>query len=120
MIRTPLSLTIGVMAALSLVSAAQAADDPASPPPLSKRTIDSGLPLSANQQATGLDTLDLALKIDPAAARVDGTARYALTALAPMTKVEFDLDPRYAISAVTLNGANVAPSAWRNADGEMP
>lgn len=119
MIRTPLFLTIGVMAALYSGTAALAADDPAAAPPLSKRTIDSGLPLSANQQATGLDALDLALKIDPAAARVDGTARYALTALAPMTRVEFDLDPRYAISAVTLNGAAVAASGWRNSDGQL-
>jgi hypothetical protein len=69
MIRTPLFLPIGVAALLFAAPGLRAADDPAGPPLLSKRTIDSGLPLSANQQATGLDTLDLALRIDPAPAR---------------------------------------------------
>lgn len=119
MVRKPLFLAGGVIAALSLAAAASAADDPATPPPLSKRTIESGLPLSANQQATGLDMLDLALKIDPAAASIDGTARYMLTALAPMTKVEFDLDPRYAISAVSLNQAPLPATAWRNDEGQL-
>lgn len=119
MMRTPLLVPIGVLAMLCAAPVVQAADDPAAPPPLSKRTIDSGLPLSANQQATGLDTLDLALRIDPAAARIDATARYALTALAPMTRIEFDLDPRYAIAAVTLNGSAVQADGWRNADGQL-
>ncbi|GGE03682.1 peptidase M1 [Tsuneonella deserti] len=96
-----------------------AQDDPATPPPLSKRTIQSGLPLTANQQATGLDTLDLSLKVDPAAATVEGTARYGLTALGPMNRVEFDLDPRYVISSVLLNGSAVALSNWRNDDGQL-
>lgn len=119
MIRAPLLFPIGALALLGTVTSVQAADDPANPPPLSKRTIDSGLPLSANQEATGLDGLELALRIDPAAAQVDGTARYALTALGPMTRIEFDLDPRYAISSVVLNGAAVSASAWRNADGQL-
>lgn len=119
MIRTPLFLASGAAVALLLNPAAVVAQDEAPPPPLSKRTIESGLPMSANQKATGLDALDLALKIDPIAARIDGTARYALTALAPMTRVEFDLDPRYAISAVSLNDVPVPATAWRNDDGQL-
>lgn len=119
MTRTPMITATLISAAMFAASTAIAADDPTAPPPLSERTIDSGLPLSTNQQATGLDALDLALKIDPAAARIDGTARYLLTALAPMTKVEFDLDPRYVISTVMLDGTTVSTSAWRNADGQL-
>lgn len=119
MVWASLLLASGVIAVLSAAPAGSAADDSPMPPPLSKRTIESGLPLSANQEASGLDVLDLALRIDPAAASIEGTARYTLTALAPMTKVEFDLDPRYAISGVWLGDAPLTTTAWRNEDGQL-
>ncbi|WP_296675205.1 M1 family metallopeptidase [Novosphingobium sp.] len=96
---------------------AQDADDTDWDPPLAERTRESGLPLTANQTATGLDALDLSLRIDPAATTLTGIARYRLTALAPISRLEFDLDPRYAISAMRLNGGLVTSERWRNDKG---
>ena len=113
---TAAGLTVAAAMLCASPSLAQGTD-PA--PPLSKRTAESGLPMSANQLATGLDTLDLAIRVDPAAATVAARAKYGLTALAPMSRVELDLDPRYAISEVRLNGAPVGKGHWRNADGQL-
>lgn len=85
--------------------------------PLATRTAESGLPPTANQSATGLDALDLALRVDPAATTIAGTARYSLTALAPLARLDFDLDPRFAISAVLIDGAAVPVERWRNDRG---
>ena len=48
-----------------------------------------------------LPQLALALDVDPAAQSIRGLAEYTIVAAAPLEAVEFDLDPRFAISRVT-------------------
>ncbi len=105
-----------VWAGLGLAQTPTPLADPRDPP-LAARTLESGLPLTQAQQATGLDALDLSLRVDPAATLLTGVARYRLTALAPLDRLEFDLDPRYTILAVLVGGEPVFADRWRNEGG---
>ncbi|WP_260926143.1 hypothetical protein [Novosphingobium sp. 9] len=87
--------------------------------PLAKRTGQSGLPLSATQVAMDLPHLTLSLSVDPSAKTIAGTADYTVQALSPLSKVEFDLDPRLPVSKVTINGKAVASTQWSNPDGGL-
>lgn len=112
------TLRLAVLAACALGAVSASAQTTATPdPPLATRTAESGVPLSAAQRATGLDSLDIALRVDPASTTITGTARYGLTALAPLDRLEFDLDPRFAISALLLDGEVLPPARWRNEGG---
>ncbi|NCP19491.1 MAG: M1 family metallopeptidase [Erythrobacter sp.] len=114
-------LTLALAATLAMPAAAHpdtgdtAADD-AQAPPLAARTADSGLPLTAAQEATGLPFLDLRLKVDPASKSIEGDARYTIEALAPLDRFEVDLDPRFAITSITVDGA---PATWESEAGQL-
>jgi aminopeptidase N len=107
----------GVLAlGLAVASPAPAAAQPAQPP-LAPRTARSGLALTAAQQATDLSHLFLSITLDPASRSLSGEARYRITARSALTEVQFDLDPRFAISRVSLDGRPVPASAWSNDGG---
>ena len=110
-------LTVGSWLACTLalgVGAAQAADPPKD---LAPRTAESGAELSPTAQAMALPQLALALDVDPAGQSIRGLAEYTVTAAAPLEQVEFDLDPRFGISRVTVDGEIVAPGGWSNDGG---
>ena len=66
-------------ACLAVPATAQTeAADATQSPPLAPRTADSGLPLTAAQEATGLPYLDLRLKVDPDTRTISGDARYTI------------------------------------------
>ena len=104
-------------ACLAVPAAAQTeAADATQSPPLAPRTADSGLPLTAAQEATGLPYLDLRLKVDPDTKSISGDARYTIDALAPLDRFEVDLDPRFTITSVTVDGA---PAQWEADAGQL-
>lgn len=105
------ALCVGALAIGSVGAAAQDA------PVLAERTMDSGLPLTENQSRTQLPHLALALKVDPATKSITGKADYKILATGDVTKAEFDLDPRFAISAITVNGAAIGSDGWSNPEG---
>ena len=110
-------LTVGSWLACALAlgaGAAQAADPPKD---LAPRTAESGAELSPTAQAMALPQLALALDVDPAGQSIRGLAEYTVTAAAPLEAVEFDLDPRFGISRVTVDGEIVAPGGWSNNGG---
>ncbi len=86
-------------------------------PPVAERTEDSGLPLTENQSRTVLPYLALALKVDPDNKSISGKADYRILATGTVSKAEFDLDPRYAISAITVNGSAIGTNGWSNPEG---
>lgn len=86
-------------------------------PPVAERTRKSGLPLTEAQAATEIPYLALSLTVDPATKSLSGDARYRVRAKAPLAQAQFDLDPRYRISQVSVNGAPLAKAAWRNDGG---
>ena len=108
---------IALALGLTVPAAAQQtqADKPAAEP-LAPRTADSGLPLTAAQQATALPHLDLRLKVDPESQTIEGVADYTIEALSPLDRFEVDLDPRFTVSSVTVDGAAVT---WDAKEGLM-
>jgi len=101
---------------LALASPTLAADAPRQAP-LAARTARSGLPLTAAQQATDLPYLALSITVDPATRRLSGAAHYRIRARAPLAEAQFDLDPRFAISQVSVDGQPLARDRWKNDGG---
>jgi aminopeptidase N len=101
-------------AAVLLALATQAA---AKQSPLAERTKQSGLPLTEAQAAAELPHLALSLTVDPKRKRIVGEARYRLRAKAPLALVQFDLDPRFSISQIAVNGAPLPRMRWGNDGG---
>jgi aminopeptidase N len=91
----------------------------ATPPqaPLAERTAQTGLALTAAQQATELPYLALSITVDPATKRIAGEARYRVRASAPLAEAQFDLDPRFAISSISVDGKPLARDRWKNDGG---
>ena len=85
--------------------------------PLAKRTSESGAPLSAAQEAMETPHLALAMTVNPDSQSISGRADYTVRASAPIEKVEFDLDPRMAISGITIDGQPLADAQWSNEAG---
>ena len=115
-------MRFSTFAALLLAGTATqaAAQEPPAPaeslPPLSPFTADSGAPLSAAQAATDLPQLDLAIRIDPANKAISGEADYTIRANAPIEMAEFDLDPRFSVTSITVDGNE---TRYESADGQL-
>ena len=102
----------GIAAGAGMALAADSGDDTLAP-----RTAESGAELGPVQQAMVLPHLALALDVDAEARAIHGLAEYAVLAATPLMAVEFDLDPRFAIGRVTVDGEVVAPGDWTNDGG---
>ena len=85
--------------------------------PLAPRTAQSGLPLDPVRAAMALPALALSFTVDPASRTVAGAAHYIVRATAPLDRLAFDLDPRYAIAGIAVDGVALAPGDWANPDG---
>ncbi len=115
----------GLCAALLLVLAtagtagAQAQPGSAAQPPLSAFTAQSGLARAPEQEAVVFEHADLRFKVDPAQRRIDGDAALTFRATKPLEKLVVDLDPNYSVSSVSVDGAALPASAWRNPEGRM-
>ncbi|WP_169829160.1 M1 family metallopeptidase [Tsuneonella mangrovi] len=96
-------------------SAAFAAERPDADLP--SRTSESGAPLDATQQAMDLPHLLLAVDVDPQAKTISAVADYTIRAASPLAKFEFDLDPRLAISQVTVDGVVLPAASWSSKEG---
>jgi aminopeptidase N len=106
------------LAAVALAGASPGgAADLARQAPLAPRTAQSDLPLTPAQQATDLPYLALSITVDPSARSIAGEARYRVQARAPLAQVQFDLDPRFAISRVSVDGQPTTRDRWNNDGG---
>ncbi|RKF19077.1 M1 family peptidase [Altericroceibacterium spongiae] len=85
--------------------------------PLAKHTEESGASLDTTQQAMALPYLALSLSVDPKSKSIAGIARYTIRSDRQLTHVEFDLDPRFEVSAIELNDIALAPDLWGNDNG---
>jgi aminopeptidase N len=85
--------------------------------PLAERTAQTGLPLTPAQQATELPHLALSITVDPSSRSIAGEARYRIRASAPLSQVQFDLDPRLAIAGVSVDGHPLDRGGWTNDGG---
>ncbi|TAK39818.1 MAG: M1 family peptidase [Lysobacteraceae bacterium] len=89
------------------------------PAPLAPRTAQSGLARAPEQMAVAFEHADLRFRVDPARRWLDGDAKLTFRALQPLQRLVVDLDPRYAIAAVEVDGVALAGSAWSNPDGRL-
>ena len=105
------------LAALILASPA-AARDPA-PRPSSAVTLQSGRPLAPEQAAVTLDVVDLAIKVVPETRSIEAAAALTFTATTPVDRLVVDLDERFAVSEVTIDGAPLGAAAWGQGDGRL-
>jgi len=85
--------------------------------PLSKRTVQSGIPLTADQKSVDFQTADLTFEVLPNEKRLNGHAILGFQVKAPITKIQFDLDPELPISALAADGQVLDTSKWANDDG---
>lgn len=107
-----LSLMLGLAV---MAGPAFAADKPNQE--LAPYTAASGAPLDSVQAAMELPWLALGLTVDPRRQAISGQAEYHVRAAAPLDRLEFDLDPRLAISRITVAGQDVPAGRWNNIGG---
>lgn len=84
---------------------------------LAPYTAQSGAALSPAKAAMDVPHVALGITVDPASQSISGRADYTVRTLAPLDRLELDLDPRFTISAVTLNGTDMPATAWKNDGG---
>nr|WP_082190154.1 M1 family metallopeptidase [Frateuria defendens] len=118
----PRLLALGLSALLgtghALAAEALAAPDPAQPP-LTAQTQRSGGVMPAEQRGVHFDHAELHFAVDPAQQRLDATARLTFTASAPTDRLLLDLDPHFAIAAISVDGKPLAAGAWSNPEGRL-
>jgi len=107
--------------ALSLSAAALAlsanAHAQSSPPPLAERTGQTDLPLEGPRASMQLEHVTLAIAVDPQRRMISGQGDYRVIVSRDLDTLQFDLDPRYTIGSVAIDGAALAPSGFSNPDG---
>jgi hypothetical protein len=64
-----------------------------------------------------LPYLALSFTVDPATRSIAGEAHHIVRAAAPLDRLAFDLDPRFTIHCISVDGHALRSSAWNNPDG---
>ncbi len=86
-------------------------------PPLAERTAQSDLPLEGPRAAMELAEVSLSITVDPAGRSITGDGHYRVLATDALTQLQFDLDPRFRISKVQVDGVQIDRAAFANPDG---
>ena len=112
-----------LIAVLSL-SACATTQPPASPttpaPELSTAfTLSSGAPRTPAQEAVRFDKADLAIRVDPDRKAIEAVAVLDFTAIRPTDRIQVELDTRFAIRSIVVNGRPLNTAQWRNPDGRL-
>lgn len=82
-------------------------------------TMASGAPRTPEQVQTRIDGVLLKLRVDPKRRHIDGDATLSLRTNASLNRIVLDLDRRFAIDGVDVDGRALAAKAWRNPDGRL-
>lgn len=110
------AIALATFAATTCLAAPSFAKDP---PPLSEQTKRSGGVVDPDQAKLSLDHVDLAIETMPDDKAIEGTATLSLTTAGDLSQVVLDLDPRFAIHSITINGNDIAKSAISNPEGKL-
>ena len=86
-------------------------------PELAKRTAQTGLPLTPEQRSVDFVSADLTFDVHSNARRLDGHAILGFAVKAPISRLQFDLDPELPIGAIAADGRALPRSAWANNGG---
>ncbi|MDE1468158.1 M1 family metallopeptidase [Aurantiacibacter sp. D1-12] len=84
---------------------------------LSQRTAQTDLPLTGPRAAMQIEHVDLAIAVLPDRRRIEGDSSYRLTASEALDELALDLDPRYNVTAVSIDGVELAADAYANPRG---
>ena len=88
-------------------------------PAITAQTQRSGGALTPEQTALQFDSADLAFEVLPETESLNGVATLVFTAKAPLTRLPIDLDRNLPVSAIAIDGVQLAPSAWSNPEGRL-
>tara|TARA_R110001606_G_scaffold12306_11_gene53602 strand:+ start:22395 stop:24125 length:1731 start_codon:yes stop_codon:yes gene_type:complete len=112
-------LAASVAAALALAACAS------TPPPMpvprvsTAFTLETDQPRTAEQLVLRFDRADLSFRVSPEARAISAVAALDFTATAPLVRLAVELDTRFDISEVAVDGAPVSPDRWANPDGRL-
>ena len=110
------------MAALGLsfgASAPALAQEAAEQRTSTEFTMDTGGPRTPEQLAMRFDLADLAIKVMPDDKAIEGVATLTFTATAPLDRLVVELDTRFDVSEVAIDGRVLSPRDWVNPEGRM-
>ncbi len=85
--------------------------------PLAERTAQSDLPLESPRSSMVLEQVMLTLAVDPANRSIAGDGIYRVRVREDLDELAFDLDPRYAVSEISVGGVALSADQWANPDG---
>ncbi|PZO74869.1 MAG: peptidase M1 [Sphingomonas taxi] len=88
-------------------------------PAITAQTQRSGGVLTPEQTALRFDSADLAFEVLPETESLNGVATLVFIAKAPLARLPIDLDRNLPVSAIAIDGAPLAPSAWSNPEGRL-
>lgn len=88
-------------------------------PPLDKATEATGRPLTADQSAVKFEQADLTFEIFPETKSIRGTAILGFSVQSAIDSIQVDLDPRYEITAIEVDGGPISADRWSKADGRI-
>ncbi len=84
------------------------------------QTLQSGRPLAPEQAAVTLDVADLAIKVLPETRSIEAIATLTFTATAPVERLVVDLDERFTVADVHIDGVALsADGDWGQDDGRL-
>ena len=88
-------------------------------PAITAQTQRSGGPIAPEQAALRFDNADLSFEVLPERETLNGVATLVFTAKAPVSRLLIDLDKNLPVTAIAIDGAPLAGTAWTNPDGRL-
>nr|WP_246347686.1 M1 family metallopeptidase [Brevundimonas variabilis] len=89
------------------------------PPASTAFTLSSGTPRTPEQLAVRFDVADLAIRVLPETESIDAVATLTFTATAPLERIVVELDNRFDVSAIAVDGQAVGSDRWSNPEGRL-
>jgi len=112
--------SIPLLLATSVAALMLATTDPAAAQTVSTPfTLSSGTPRTPEQLAMRFDLADLAIKVLPEEKAIDAVAALTFTATAPLEALVVELDARFALTSIQIDGIEIDDEHWSNPDGRL-
>jgi aminopeptidase N len=107
-----------LLAALLLLATPALAEQPSRES--SAFTLASDQPRTVEQEAVTFDLADLSIRVMPETKSIDAVAALTFTATAPVERLVVELDARFTISSVQVDGSEMSPDdEWANDEGRL-
>lgn len=82
-------------------------------------TLATDQPRTPEQEAVRFDKADLSIRVMPEQKAIDAVAVLDFTALSPVSVLPVELDTRFDISAIAVDGTTLDAADWRNDEGRL-